>query len=200
MPSSEPYASRCSRSMFVMTAMAGDNFRKDRSLSSASTTMYWPPAETRIAAERADTSADHGRRIQARTFEHERDHRRRRGLPMCAGHRNADAQAHQLGQHLGPRNDRDVAGPRLRHFRVVAGNRGRHDHDIGVADMTAVMAGHHADAERRQTIGDVGSASVGSADLVSEVHEQLSDPTHPDATHSYEMHASRAAQPHDSKK
>ena len=60
-------------------------------------------------------------------------------------------------------------------FGILAGNRRRHDDDIGVADMTAVVTGHHADAERRQTIGDVRSSGVGSADLVSEVHEQLSD-------------------------
>ena len=32
----------CSRSMFVITAMDGDSFRNERSLSSASTTMYSP--------------------------------------------------------------------------------------------------------------------------------------------------------------
>ena len=32
----------CSRSMFVITAIDGDSFRNERSLSSASTTMYSP--------------------------------------------------------------------------------------------------------------------------------------------------------------
>ena len=152
-----------------------------------------PASEARVAAERAEPAADDRSGIQPCAFEQERNHRRRRRLAVGAGDGNADPQTHQLREHLRARNHRDVARARFDDFGILGGNRRGHDDDIRVADVAAVMAGHDADAERRQPIGDVRSTSVGSADLVSEVHEQLSDATHPDATHPDEMHASRAA-------
>ena len=109
----------CSRSMFVITAIDGDSFRNERSLSSASDDHVLAPAEPGVAAERAQPAADDRRRIEPGALEHQRHHRRRRRLAVRAGDRDPVAEPHQLGQHLGARDHRDAAAPGLDDLRVV---------------------------------------------------------------------------------
>ena len=96
-------------------------------------------SEPRVAAERAQPPADHRRRIEPGALEHQRDHRRRRRLAVRARDRDAEAQPHQLGQHLGARNHRNLPPRRLAHFRVRRPHRRRHHHDVGVADVRRVV-------------------------------------------------------------
>ena len=105
--------------------------------------------EPRVAAEGAEPAADHGGGIEAGPLEHQRDHRRGRGLAVRAGDRDREPQAHQLGEHLGARNHRDAAAPRLDDLRVGRTNRRRVDDDVGVADVRrgcALVDAHAADA------------------------------------------------------
>ena len=73
-------------------------------------------------------------------------------LPCAPAIAMPDAQAHQLGQHLGARNHRDVPRARLGDLGVVRGDRRRHDDDVGVADVRARRArcrhGTPSDASR----------------------------------------------------
>ena len=151
--------------MLVITAIVGNSFRNDRSLSSASATMNSPLAEPRVAAEGAQPPADHRRRIESGALEHQRDHRRRRRLAVRAGDRDREAQPHQLGEHLGPRNHRDL--PRAR-ASTTSGFVGRTADETTTTSASPTCAAScpsvDADAERRQPIGHRRSLLVRSAD------------------------------------
>ena len=151
-------------------------------------------AEARVAAERAEPAADHRRRIEAGALEHPRHHRRRRRLAVRAGDRDARAQAHELGEHLGARNDRHVPRPRGHDFGVVRGDGRRDDDDVGVADVVGVVSDGDAHAKRREPIGDLRATHVGSAHRVTEVDEQFGDAAHANAANPDEVHAPRPAQ------
>ena len=125
--------------MFVITAIVGNSFRNDRSLSSASATISSPRPEPRVAAEGAQPPADHRRRIESGALEHQRDHRRRRRLAVRAGDRDRVAQPHQLREHLGPRNHRNLPPRRLDDLGVRRPHRRRHHHDVRVADVRRVV-------------------------------------------------------------
>ena len=133
--------------MFVMTATVGVRRRNDRSLSSASTTMYWPRPSRALLPKADELAADHGRGVEPGALEHERHHRRGRGLAVGARDRDAGAQAHQLRQHLGARDHGDAAAVRVDDLGIVGPDRRRvHDH-VGFADVPRVVA--EADARRR---------------------------------------------------
>ena len=149
--------------------------------------------EPRVAAERAQTSADDRRRIEPGPLEHECNHRRRRGLPVRAGDRDAEPQPHQLRKHLRPRDHGNLPASRLANLRVRGPDRRRDHHHVRVTDVGRVVPIRHADAHRRQPLRDRGSLLVGSADDVTEVGEQFRDAAHPDAANPDKMHSARAA-------
>ena len=113
-------------------------------------------AEPGVAAEGAQPPADDGRRIEARAFEHQRDHRRRRRLAVRAGHRDRVAEPHQLREHLRARNHRNLPPRRLADLRVRRPHRRRHHHDVRVADVAASCpsATRTPSDARRSVIGD----------------------------------------------
>jgi hypothetical protein len=76
-------------------------------------------AEARIGAGGEQLAADDEGRIEPALAEHAGEQRRGRGLAMRAGDRDAAAETHQFGQHLGARHDRDALRARLHQFRVV---------------------------------------------------------------------------------
>jgi hypothetical protein len=84
-------------------------------------------------------NADDRRRIHSGTLQHQRNHRRRCRLAVRAGDGDAVPEPHQLGQHLRPGNHRDIAPARFRDLGVVTLNGGRHDDDVGVADVRRVV-------------------------------------------------------------
>ena len=105
-------------------------------------------SEPRVAAERAEPAADHRGRIEPGALEHQRHHRRRRRLAMRAGDGDAVAQPHQLGEHLGARNDGNVPAHRFGGFRIRRRDRRRHHDDVRAADVLGVVADGDAHAER----------------------------------------------------
>ena len=184
--------------MFVTTAIAGESFRNDRSLSSASTTMYWPrprrallpnalsrPPMTAVGSSPARSSISATIDVVV-------------VLP-CAP---ATAMPTRRRISSASISARGMTGTCRARASATSGLSAAIADDTTTTSASPtwrrVVAGHDADAERREPIGDVGSASVGSADLVAEVHEQLGDATHADAADPDEMHAPRAAEPHDS--
>ena len=151
-------------------------------------------SEPRVAAERAQPSTDHRRRIEPGPLQHQRDHRRRRRLAVRARDRDAEFQTHQLREHLCARNDGKMSPIRLDDLGIVCGDRRRDDDDIGVAEMNRVMADKNTDTERRQSIGQIAAPRVGSAHRVPEVCEQFRNSTHADTANPDKMNVSRATE------
>ena len=127
--------SRCSASMLVTTAMVGVSLRNEPSLSSASATKRSPSPEPRVGAERVDLSADDHRGIEAGRAQHRGHERGRRRLAVRAGDGDAVAHAHQLREHLGPRDDGDLEGAGASDLRVLRVDGARVDDDVGALDV-----------------------------------------------------------------
>ena len=148
-------------------------------------------SEPCVAAERTEPAANHRRRVEPGPLQRQRDHRRRRSLAVRTSHRDRVAQAHQLGQHLCPRNHRDVATGRLDHFRIRWLHRRRDHHDISTTDVLCGMADVHSDAERGQSVGDGRSLLVRAGHHVLEVRQQFGDAAHAAAANADEMDTAR---------
>ena len=144
-------------------------------------------AEARVRAEGARLAADHRGRIQRGLGQDHRDHRRGRRLAVAARDRDAFLDAHQLAQHLGARDDRDVARARGGDLRVVGAHRARHDDDVGARDVLGAVADADAGAQRGQAARHVAVAQVRAGDRVAEVQQHLGDPRHADAADADEM-------------
>jgi len=152
-------------------------------------------AQSRVAAERAEPAADDRGGIESRALEHQRDHRRGGRLAVRTGNRDAEAEAHQLGEHLRAGDDGDVPPPGFDQFGIVRRNRGRNHDDVGGLDMRGVVTGMNAHAKPRESIGDVRSTRVRSADLVLEVRDELGDSTHANTANPHEVHVPGAPEP-----
>ncbi len=186
----------CSRSMLVTTANVGDSLRNDRSLSSASATMYWPPPSRALlpnALRRPPMTAVGSRPARSSISA---------TIEVVVVLPCAPAMAMPTRSRISSASisARGITGTwRARaagDFRVVRSNRRRHDDDVGVADVARrrdrSATPTPSDA---QPIGDVRSPRIRSAHRVAEVHEQLGDAAHADAADPDEVHAARAAQP-----
>ncbi len=145
-------------------------------------------AESRVAAERAQPPANHRRRIEAGAFEHQRDHRGRRRLAVRPRHRDGEAKAHQLREHLRPRNHRNLPRARFAHFGIRRPHRRRRHHHVCVADVRRVVSVRDANPQRPQPVRDGRPLLVRSRDRVPEIGQQLGDPAHADAANPDEVH------------
>ena len=136
--------------------------------------------------------ANHRRRIQSGPLEHQRHHRGRAGLAVRAGDRDAEAQPHQLREHLGPRNHRD---PPPRRPRPPPGcpaapptsrrRRRRRRHSPPRARRRTVTP---SDSSR---VGDGRPLRVRSRHGVAEIGEQLGDAAHADTADADEVNPPR---------
>ena len=151
-------------------------------------------AQPRVAAEGAEPPADHRRGIQPGAFQHQRDHRRGRRFPVRARDRDAVAQPHELGEHLGARNDGDLPPIRFDDLGVSAPEpptRPRRRRRL----PTCSGACPYATSMPRvaQAVGHFRPLRVGTGHDEPEVREQLGDPAHADAANADEMDAPRLA-------
>ncbi len=137
--------------------------------------------ELRVRPEGVHLPADHRGGIEAGVGEEVRRHRGGGGLPVRAGDGDAVLEPHELGEHLGPGDDRDLAPPRLHHLGVVAPDRRGDDDDVHLGEVLGGVAPGDATAERGEAPGDVGLLEVGAGDGVAEVEEHLGDAAHADA-------------------
>ena len=145
------------------------------------------PAEAGVRAEVRHATADHDRRVEATLREHGPDHRRGRGLAVGAGHRDPVLEPHQLGQHLGPRNGRDLVLARRLDLDVVARDRGRIDDHVSALDVLGAVADEDLRPEHGQPLDRVVASLVGAGHPIAEVHEDLGDPRHAAAADSHEV-------------
>ncbi len=176
--------------MLVITAIDGRQLEKRSVAFVGLGDHVISPAEPGVAAECAQTPADDCGWIKPRALEHQRHHRCRRRLSVRAGDRDAVAKTHQLGEHFRPRDHGNSPAPRFLDLRVRRIDR-RRDHDhVRASDLRRRMPAPDPDAELLEPVGDVRRLRVRTADLVTEVHEQLCDPAHSDPANPHEMNAS----------
>ena len=150
-------------------------------------------SEPRVAAKRPQPAANDGRRIQPRPLEHQRNHRRRRGLAVRAGDGDAEPEPHQLREHFRPRDDRNLPPRGLPDLRVGRPHRGGYHDHLRVSDVRRLVRVGDADADRLQPIGDRRPLLVRPADDVAQIGEQLGDAAHADAANPDKVHAPRLA-------
>ena len=101
--------------------------------------------EAGVGPEGVQPAADDDRRIEPGLVEEDGDHRRRRRLAVRAGHGDAHLHPHELGEHLGPGDDRDLEPPGFDDLEVVVADGGRDDDDVRAADVLGPVA----DRDRR---------------------------------------------------
>ena len=82
-----------------------------------------PRAATMIGACPHHAPADHGGRIEPRGVEHVRDERCGRGLAMTARNRDSVLETHDLGEHFGALEHRDLRRLGLQQLRVLGRDR-----------------------------------------------------------------------------
>ena len=115
--------------MLVMTAIVGESFRKEPSLSSASATMTSPSPSLALLPIDDELAADDHGRVEPAVGEDRRDHGGRRRLAVDAGDGDGELHLQELRQHFGPRDDGDVAPVGLQDLGVVRPDgRGGDDH------------------------------------------------------------------------
>ncbi len=167
--------------------MVGNRWRNEPSDSSASATRILAAAQARVRAEGPRLAADDGGRIQRGLRQDRRDHRRRRRLAVGARDGDPLLDAHQLAQHLGARDDGDVARAGGRDLRVVGAHRAGDDDDVGARHVFGAVADADAGAQRGQAARDFALAQVRAGHRVAEVQQHLGDPGHADAADTDEM-------------
>ena len=102
----------------------------------------------------------------------------RRRLAVRAGDGDAAFQAHQLGQHLGARHDRDLLLSGGDHFRVVGLDGGGHDQRVRAGNIRGGMADHHLDAFAFEAAGRRAGRYIRAADVEVEVGEHFGNAAH----------------------
>ena len=108
---------------------------------------------------------------------------------MHARDRDAVLQPHELGQHLGPLDDRDLARPRLDDFRILLVDGGAGDHHSRSHHVGGGVALKNRRAQRGQPVGNRRAAQVGAGDGIAEGQQDLGDAAHADAANPNEMNA-----------
>ncbi len=133
-----------------------------------------------------DAAVDHGR-VHVRGLQHGGDHGGGGGLAVRAADGDGPAQAHQLGQHLGPAHHGDQPGAGGHDLRVVAADRGGGDDDLRRAEVGGVVPDRDRDAALAQA-ADVGAVGdVAALHGVAEVVQHLRDAGHADAADADEV-------------
>src|SRR5262245_13054521 len=143
-------------------------------------------AEPRVRVERSDAAPHDDRGIEAAPLEDRGDHGRRRRLAVRARDRDAELQAHQLGEHLRARDDRHLQAARLEDLDVVGGDGGRGHDDVRSRDASGLVTEVDARAETAQALHRVVLGEIGAGHLVAEVEEHLGDPAHAAAADPHE--------------
>jgi hypothetical protein len=117
-------------------------------------------AELRVRAEGVHLPADHRRRIEPGVGEEVRGERGRRRLPVRAGDGDAVLEPHELGEHLGAGDDRDLAAARLDDLGVVLLHRGGgHDH-VRLRDVAGGVTLLDPAAQRGEPARRLGTLEV----------------------------------------
>ena len=147
-------------------------------------------AEPDVRAERAELAADDHGRIPPGLVQDGADERCGGRLPMAPRDRDAVLHPHQLGQHLGPGNDRDLELPPASDLGIREGHRRRDDQHVDAGrDVRRVVGAEvdprsqAAEAPRRLAVDQVGAR-----DGVPEGEQHLGDAAHTDPADTDEVY------------
>ena len=110
---------------------------------------------------------------------------------MHPGDGDAVFEAHQLGQHLGALNDRNLARVRLGHLGIGRVDGGAGHHHRGAGDVGRVVALVNGGAQLRQPLSHRAAAQVGARDLHAQVEQNLGNAAHADAADTDEVRVLR---------
>ena len=178
--------------MLVTIAICGFRRRKLPSLSSASATSQSPVPRRALAPAASSWPPITKVGSMPALGQHAGGQRGRGGLAVRAGDGDAALEAHQLGQHLRARHDRDALRARFHQFRVVRLDRAGHHDAVGAEHVGRGVAALHVDAERGQATRDRVVGLVGTGHLVAQRAQHFGDAAHADAADADEVHAREA--------
>ena len=143
--------------------------------------------ETGVGAEPVHAAAHHHGGIEAARAQHRGHHRGGGGLAVGARDRDAVLQPHQLGEHLGPRDDRDAALTCGRYFHVVARHRGGVDDHVRPLHVGGGVALVDLGPQPLEPLHRLAAPGVGAGDPVAEREQDLGDAAHADAADAHEV-------------
>ena len=142
-----------------------------------------------VTADALEFAADHHGGVQLAAAQHRRDQGGGGGFAMGAGDGDAVFHAHQLRQHLGPRDDRDHFLPGGKHFDVVGFHRARGHHHLAVLHVVRFMLEVDAGSNLFQVRRRRGTVQVRTGDFVSLVDQYFSNAAHAGASNANEVNA-----------
>jgi hypothetical protein len=146
-------------------------------------------AVVRVGAGLVEVAADRERRVDAAVLQRHGEHRRRRGLAVRAGDRDAAPAGHHAGQRCRAREHGDAAALRLDDLRVARPDRRRGDDGVDVADVGGVVADVHDPAQRGQRGERPGVLGVAAGDEDAAGEQDARDAAHAGAAYADEVDA-----------
>jgi hypothetical protein len=144
-------------------------------------------AELGAAAFNLKPAADHVRGIEAGLGQDGGEHGGGRGLAVRPGHGQGKLHAHQLGQHLGAGDDRQLAAQRFEDLDIVLGDGAGIDQGFGRPDIGGGVADGDAHAQASQSAHGIVLGDVRAADLETHVVQDLGNARHARAADAGEM-------------
>ncbi len=135
-------------------------------------------AQLGAAALDLQPAADHVGGVEAGLGQYRGQHGGGGGLAVRAGDGQGELHAHQLGQHLGARDDRQLVPQRRQDLDVVLGDGAGVDQRLGVPDVGGGVADGDAHAQGAQAAHGVVLGDIRAADLEAHVQQHLGDAGH----------------------
>ncbi len=106
---------------------------------------------------------------------------------MHAGNGDAVFEPHQLRQHFGTLNHRNLAGTRFHDFRIIRRDcRTGHD-DRGARDVGGLVAFIDGCAQLSQAIGHRAATQIGAGDTKAHIQQDFGDTAHADSADTNEV-------------
>ena len=140
-----------------------------------------------VGAIGMDDPAIDDRRVDIRAIQQRRDHAGRRRLAMRARDADRIFQARDLGQHVGPADDRNASGPRGIDFRIAGLDRRRDDDRASPFNILGGVADEDFRAPLAQALDIVGLANVGALHLIAHRDHDIRDAGHANAANAHNM-------------
>src|SRR6266478_3722773 len=151
-------------------------------------------AEARGRACLVDFPADDKRGVKMRRRQHRGDDGGRSGLAVSTRYGNSVFQAHQLGEHLRARDDRNFHLVRFDDFRVIGLHGGGSYDYVRAVGIRSLVTFVHGGAEILETLGNRGRLGVRAGDRIAERQKHFGDAAHANAADTYEVNALKIAE------
>ena len=142
------------------------------------------------AAQGVQHAADDDGGVQAALGQHQRGHAGGGGLAVGAGDADPVLQAHQLVEHLGARDHRDLAAAGLHQLRVGLRHGIGNDHALGRAHVGGGVPHVDGGAQAPEALHRVAVGPVGTRHGIAQGQQHLGDAAHARASdpHEVELH------------